>query len=316
MTLDLTKAASGADPLIRPGDAVLFSRLHPGAIGIIIELTQRRLLHDFARDLPTDIREGYPEDLEPFARLIHVGSAADGRGDPCVIEMLPKGCAATPWTAVAEPGDRVYVMRPHDMQAVIQGLEPTTITIEQGRSIAAQAWIDADRHLPYPRRELLSYYLWSWGIRKLWRETHFDAVFTEPESDVCSGRYWYWCRQAGLFQDILCWYPDARPEAWYPARIACSFPRFSLVLAGVVVSPGVVDVLVSHPAVEAAPCSSQGRTTSSLLSPYLHEATLPHPSFPDRSRCGNRRFPTTACRAFRPRTGPVFLTEGVVQCSA
>ena len=61
----------------------------------------------------------------------------------------------------------------------------------------------------------------------------FREVFRTERADVCSGSVWRWLRSAGMFpeDDGTC---DARPEAWYPARLAADDIRFRTVARMVV----------------------------------------------------------------------------------
>ncbi len=93
--------------------------------------------------------------------------------------------------------------------------------------LAAQEGLaEARRGTGYPYRELLLYWLWSWGWRKLRGRTPFAMVFRDRTRNVCSGSLVQWWGQAGI--DLGLSGSDAWPEAWYPARLLAD-SRFRLV---------------------------------------------------------------------------------------
>lgn len=76
---------------------------------------------------------------------------------------------------------------------------------------------------PYPTRELLTYYLWSWRFNKIALGRHFIDVFRQ-RTNVCSGSYW----EALVEHANL---PTKEPpEAWYPARLAADTTYFDTIL--------------------------------------------------------------------------------------
>lgn len=207
---------------IRPGDLVLFRDGERGILNWMIRRAQGRMIRDLNGELPRDV-------VTWAAAYTHAACVFDGLS--CA-EMYYPRARTQKWEDKLPFGARILVRRPRS--------DGADIARPMGCRIAGEALEDVAHETPYPMRELLVYYLWSWGFQKLGRGRHFSDVFTAKETDVCSGRYWLWCRRAGAFADAAGTLND-RPEAWYPARLAVS-PRFRTVGEFVIqdsASPGV-----------------------------------------------------------------------------
>jgi hypothetical protein len=106
-----------------------------------------------------------------------------------------------------------------DLRTRVLVRRPAGATDFQVAQVHAEALEDLGA--PYPVAELLVYYLWSWELNKLLLGRAFERVFRDRSHDVCSGSYFRWARQAGIWADLQGTLDD-RPEAWYPARLAVS----------------------------------------------------------------------------------------------
>jgi len=130
------------------------------------------------------------------------------------VEQTTPRCRTALWVDVIRPGDRLLVVRPALVGA--QSCEDRRELLEAASRAALQ---DVEQRVPYPHRELLIYWLWSWGIRRtLWGHSFLD-IFSAETGNVCSSSVIGWWRSAGLLANLTgC---DARPEAWYPGRMGC-----------------------------------------------------------------------------------------------
>lgn len=195
--------------VIRPGDVVLFDYSDCGGITLIhrvIRSVQRRLL----RDLGTVEHPGLHE-----SRYSH---AAIAGGIGMIIEMTTPAARIRPGSQISA-GTRIMVRRPRQNGEDIDAVA--------GGRIVDAAWRDVAAGRRYPYRELLTYWLWSWGWRKLLRGQSFRSIFRSDRADVCSGSVWRWCLEAGLNREVS--QEDLRGEAWYPARLAAEDDRFRTV---------------------------------------------------------------------------------------
>jgi hypothetical protein len=188
--------------VVWPGDLVLCRGRSRWAW--LIERSQRRMLRDLCPLMGC-------EELRAAAWYTHA---------MCVLSTVMLGEMTSPvatcefWARRLQPGDRLLVRRPQPDQ------RGPTSSLELGQKIAEFCGQDVLADRDYPERERLVYYLWSWGLQKLTLGRRFVNVFTDDESDVCSGRYWYWCTQAGVWTDLTA--AEHRPEGHYPAELAVS----------------------------------------------------------------------------------------------
>lgn len=195
--------------VIRPGDCVLYRYRRQTPVSWLIRRCQERMLADL------DNHEAVSDRPAPWRTLdaagyTHAGAVCDRRRS---VEMTSPRARTITWWARLAVGDQVLVRRPLREDG-------TDIYLSTGKQIAAEGLEDKAKGVRYPLRELVTYYAWSWGWRKLHRGERFLDVFRSSNSDVCSGRYWTWCRRAGVYREID--NTDACPEAWYPARLAVS----------------------------------------------------------------------------------------------
>ena len=186
--------------VVRAGDVLLFD--YSGCSGMrltarVIRSVQRRLLRDL----------GAAEDARLEEHRFSHAAIASGCG--AILEMTTPA-ARVNLAGLVPDGVRVMVRRPRH--------EGEDIPEEIAAAIVDAAWRDVSAGRRYPTGELLTYWLWSWGVNKLMLGKKFVEVFTSDRADVCSGSVWRWCIEAGLFRDSEP--SDLRPEAWYPARLA------------------------------------------------------------------------------------------------
>jgi hypothetical protein len=225
------------DGSIRPGDLVLFRNGERGPLNWIIRRAQERMIRDLDPDAAKDV-------VAWAAAYTHAACLYDGMG--CA-EMYHPKARLREWSEALTEGTRILVRRPQILDDFHKVACPEAdITKLIGKAIAAEAFRDVEAKTPYPTRELLTYYLWSWGVQKLRRGRHFVDVFKSKSTDVCSGRYWLWCRRAGRFANVS-GTTDDLPEAWYPARLAVSARFRTVGEYEISASPGV-DPIPSSPA--------------------------------------------------------------------
>lgn len=199
---------------ILPGDcmSVAYGR-RQSPLQALIERVQRRLLIDLwtgwagKETDETDTIDWAIVQVraEDYARFTH------SRMVLCPVEtaeMTSPRARVARWEDVLEPGDEIAITRPID--AGRPGL---------AAAASGMRWRCEGRPR-YPYREIMSYYVWSWGFRKLARGERFGAVFASRRRDVCSGTIWRMWQDAGCLPPELGGHDD-QPEAWYPARLAC-----------------------------------------------------------------------------------------------
>lgn len=212
---------------LRAGDVLLFDRRETIGRGVdvastMIRSVQGRLLRDLGCD------------GETIARCKNYSHAAvcGFRDDGSIAKTKAMGVPGV-WLSYYE------MTRPHACETELLRIVPGTVVMvrrqrhggedapeKMGRLVADYAWQDVMMRVKYPATELVTYWLWSWGINKLMLGRKFEKVFTH-EADVCSGSVWRWCVAAGLYKDSSA--TDLRPEAWYPARLAADDERFRTV---------------------------------------------------------------------------------------
>lgn len=193
---------------IREGDVLLFDRRKCAGIdiaGALIRSVQKRLLRDLGVT---------PDNSWTYS---HVAVAGD-RETRNILEMSWPAACIVP-AEIMPIGTRIKVRRPrHEGEDIGQSF---------GQQIVHAAWRDIAIRRPYPTAELLTYWLWAWGVNKLLLGRRFMSVFSSSRADVCSGSVWRWCLEAGLYRESMA--SDLRPEAWYPGRLAADEWRFRTV---------------------------------------------------------------------------------------
>lgn len=205
---------------VLPGDGILYRYAHPDRMQRLISRIQTRALADLGEgDQPvaptgnpaaTPVRATGGSPWAP-ALFTHAGMVLDaGRS----VEMTSPRCRVADWPNRLAGIVEIAVVRP---------VHAASSSLEQA---AKAAFADAVQGIRYPYRELLLYWLWSWGWRKLRGRTPFVSVFRDRTRNVCSGSLIQWWRRAGV--DLGLSGLDAWPEAWYPARLLAD-PRFRTV---------------------------------------------------------------------------------------
>lgn len=203
----------------RDGDVLLLRE--PGfAANAVIGCVQRRLLRDLGCA---------PRVAGDCARYTHVALLFQVvSGEWMIVEMTWPRCRTRPLGELP-PGTLCLARRPqslHPDPSAVGGAVSEDADAGACHAACLDALRDALARRRYPTMELLSYWCWSWPCKLLGRK--FREVFRDREADVCSGSVWRWLRGAGLFPEDegTC---DARPEAWYPARLAAETLRFRTV---------------------------------------------------------------------------------------
>jgi len=187
-----------AGPVL-PGDCILYRYAEPTWIQRTIARIQRRALVDL------DAGFGLPSDY------IHAGLVYDADS---TIEMTSPYLRVASWATALAGVQRYIIVRPVDADP---------LRLAKATFAALRDLVDG---APYPYRELLLYWLWSWGFRKLRGKTPFSRVFRSRRRNVCSGSVIDWWQRAGIHLGLTG--TDAWPEAWYPARLLVD-PRFQVV---------------------------------------------------------------------------------------
>ena len=192
--------------IVQRGDVLLFDYSGCGGLRLqarVIRAVQRRLLRDLGVEEHVRIRE---------SGFSHAGLAGLAGARGVILEMTSPRARLRQVSDLPR-GVRVMVRRPRD------GGEDIGEAL--GRRIEDCAWRDVSAGRRYPYGELLTYWVWSWGLCKLLLGRRFASVFRSDRADVCSGSVWRWCLEAGLYRDSS--EGDLRPEAWYPARLAADW---------------------------------------------------------------------------------------------
>jgi hypothetical protein len=203
-----------------PGDAILYRYARPSLAQRLITRIQARALADLDGmvDRRKDGMDSSPDStlslggashsssipfVHPSASLFtHAGMVLDIDRS---VEMTSPHCRAVHWGERLRGVADAVVLRP------VRATDPDAL-----RRAARAALADAWHEVAYPYRELVLYWLWSWGWRKLGRGQAFDRVFRSRQRNVCSGSVVSWWRSGGV--DAGLFGLDAWPEAWYPAR--------------------------------------------------------------------------------------------------
>lgn len=190
--------------MILPGDGVLYRYAKPGWTQRMIERVQNRAL--------ADLGVGSTGDAAAAAAHTHAGMV---QGAGYTVEMTSPRARLCPWPRRLRGVAEIAVVRPAG--------DPDPRLLRQA---AAEGCEDVLHRVRYPYREIVLYYLWAWGWKKLRGRTAFSAVFRDRQRNVCSGSVIKWWQRAGvpLGLDGL----DAWPESWYPARFLVD-PRFRVV---------------------------------------------------------------------------------------
>jgi len=133
-------------------------------------------------------------------------------------EMTSPHARFITWVDRLSVGDEVLIRRPCNPH--MDGNDVVEIDEATGAKMAKYASADARAKLDYPEREIIRYYAWSWGIRKLTFGEKFGQIFDNDTSDVCSDSYWGYAIKSGAWPGIS--ETDAIPAGYYPARLAIS----------------------------------------------------------------------------------------------
>lgn len=192
---------------VLPGDAVIYRYasvspwISPVQWGIAN--VQRRALADL----------GAPVGVVPNPHLFtHAGMVLDATR---TVEMTSPRCRVIDWETRLKGIAEIVVVRPVHA-------DPSRLA-----EAARLALAEARRGTRYPYREIVLYWLWSWGWRKLRGHTPFSVVFRDRTRNVCSGSLIQWWQVAGIELDLGG--TDAWPEAWYPARLLVEPAKFQIV---------------------------------------------------------------------------------------
>lgn len=224
--------------LLRPGDCVSVAPASPTWVQRLIARIQRRLIVDLLAG--TDEPEAVEQMAAAYAPYSHSMMILSAK---YAGEMTRPAARALRWAAVLAPGDRLLVTRPRGAS--------------RGEGDLAAAYVAAvcSEAVRYPTRELLHYYVWSWGVRKLAMGERFRSVFANRADDVCSGTVWRAWRASGTAAAAGATGGDVFPEAWYPARLAMPGEIVEHVAACVVrAGTGAVDDAVFAARPRAAAC--------------------------------------------------------------
>jgi hypothetical protein len=218
-----------------PGDAIVYRYARPSLVQRLIARIQARALADL-----NGMVDGWNDGMEdsqgssiPPVRhsaslFTHAGMVLDIDRS---VEMTSPHCRAIHWGARLRGVAEAIVLRP------VRAIDPDAL-----RRAARIALADAWHEVAYPYRELVLYWLWSWGWRKLGRGQAFDRVFRSRQRNVCSGSVVSWWRSGGVDAGLSGL--DAWPEAWYPARFLAD-TRFRPV-ARLIASPSLAGDRSTH----------------------------------------------------------------------
>ncbi len=205
MTLHHNLTAAIAIGQVLPGDCILYrySRLTPTQ-QVIARIQSRALL---------DLESPVSDTIDSPSMYTHAGMVFDQWGS---VEMTSPRCRRISWTHRLVHVADVLVIRP------VHENNPLRL-----RQAAVEGYEDVLRRVRYPYRELMIYWLWSWGWRKLGQGGKFEQVFRSHNRNVCSGAVIAWWTRAGVSLGLTGL--DTYHESWYPARLAVD-PRFRLVV--------------------------------------------------------------------------------------
>jgi len=192
---------------VLPGDGVVYRYAKPSVLQKTIARVQARVMRDL--DSETVAGRNREVGIEDVARFTHAGMVASRFS---TVEMTSPRCWELIWEERFEGVAEAVVVRPRDASAAML-LDAVELAIE-------------DVGTPYPKREILLYWLWSWEFLKLRCGQRFEWVFRSRERDVCSGSLVHWWLDAGLCRDLKG--QDRKTEGWYPGRLLAD-DRFEVV---------------------------------------------------------------------------------------
>jgi len=192
---------------VLPGDGVVYRSAKPSLLQRTIARVQARAMRDLkSATVAGRNREGGIEDVSRFTHAGMVASSA------LTVEMTSPRCREMDWETRFQGIAEAVVVRP-------RGASPVML-------LGAAEVAMKDVGMPYPKREILLYWLWSWEFLKLRCGAHFEWVFRSRERDVCSGSLVRWWMGVGLCRKLKG--QDRKTEAWYPGRLLAD-DRFEVV---------------------------------------------------------------------------------------
>ena len=178
-----------SDGSVWPGDGVLVCG-KVEKLRWFISRAQRRMI----RDLDSDVSR---EDSVRLSSFTHTTACLD-----CV----RLGEAWRP-----RYRDRHWMQLPESARLMV--VRPKGATRADMHLVAEACQQDIWNGARYDTGELIKFYLWSWGFRKLFLGRRFAAIFDDGTEYTCGSAWATWCRSAGLLLDL-------QPSEMYPAREA------------------------------------------------------------------------------------------------
>lgn len=178
-----------------------------GLVSWTIARVQKRLLLDLAENefqVPpaVSVQKALREDWADFwAQITH---------SFCVLETNLFGEMTSPkartrkW-ADMKPGTRLVISR------------IPSLSCDEADAITTACRKTTEARVNYPEGELLSYWIWSWSLRKLALGQKAADVFSSRSRSVCSGSVVEWIQAADIMR-------FDRPEFWYPGRLSMGYP--------------------------------------------------------------------------------------------
>lgn len=190
-----------------PGDLVMFDYKEDTPTSWALDRCQVRMLKQLVKSKNLVMSK---EDIAKAAANTHAGMITNGRQ---LVEMTRPECRIIEWKDKLNPGDILTIRRP---VIHLDGQPERDIDIQTGSNVAATAVMDVGKK--YPTKEIIRYWVWSFGWRRLTLNTTFVKVFEDPENDVCSDSCWKWANKAKVWK----WEPgdpEQIPAGHYPAEL-------------------------------------------------------------------------------------------------